>query len=423
MSPNRTIELLLASAHFFPTHGGAQLRYLRYIPGLRARGVLTRVLTGTPKLKKNAPPQPEGIPGPSGEDPAPAEEIPEGTPIQRIPLPATAGWRRAIAFNQALLRFCRQPGYRPQVLQLVSSLQPRSIFWLPQMRRLGAALVYAYTLPLKLPQNPIQRAIRRQSLRLLFDQMDSIIVNSPQMQDQLRALGVATRMEFIPNGVDLTRFRPARDAAERRAARQSLGIVDDRRKIITTVGAVHPRKGSDLLLEAWSHLAGRFPETQVFIVGLRKDLTYPKLAGFRRRIQELSAASGASERIHFPGLVRNVETYLRASDIFVFPSQREGMPNVVLEAMATGLPVLLTPFVGLAEDFGQAGREYLLAPREAQAIAANLADLLENDGLRLTLGQQARNWVRDHLSIETSLDRYAALYYELAAKAPNGARV
>ena len=121
--------------------------------------------------------------------------------------------------------------------------------------------------------------------------------------------------------------------------------------------------------------------------------------------------------------MRNVETYLRASDIFVFPSQREGMPNVVLEAMATGLPVLLTPFVGLAADFGQAGREYLLAPREAQAVAANLADLLENDGLRLTLGQQARNWVREHLSIETSLDRYAALYYELAAKAPNGARV
>jgi glycosyltransferase involved in cell wall biosynthesis len=423
MSSDRTIELLLASAHFFPTHGGAQLRYLRYIPGLRTRGILTRVLTGTPKLKKNAPPRPDGISGPPREDQAPAEEIPDGIPIERIPLPATAGWRRSIAFNQALLRFCRQPGYRPQVLQLVSSLQPRSIFWLRQMRQVGAALVYAYTLPLKLPSNPIQRAIRRQTLRLLFDQMDCLIVNNPQMQDQLRALGVAARMEFISNGVDLTRFRPARDAAERRAARQSLGIVDDRQKIIITVGAVHPRKGSDLLLEAWSQLATRFPEAHVFIVGLRKDLSYPKLADFRRRIQDLTTASGAPERIHFPGLVRNVETYLRASDIFVFPSQREGMPNVVLEAMATGLPVLLTPFDGLAEDFGQPGREYLLAPREAPAIAADLADLLKDGSLRLALGQQARKWVRDHLSIETSLDRYAALYYELAAKAPNGARV
>ncbi len=423
MSTDRTIELLLASAHFFPTHGGAQLRYLRYIPGLRARGILTRVLTGTPKLKKNAFSQPEAASGPSHESQSPAEEIPDGIPIQRIPLPATAGWRRSIAFNQALLRFCRQPGYRPQILQLVSSLQPRSIFWLPQMRQLGAALVYAYTLPLKLPTNPVQRAIRRQTLRLLYGQMDCIIVNNPQMQAQLRDLGVAARMEFISNGVDLTRFRPARDAGERRAARHSLGVFDDRQKIITTVGAVHPRKGSDLLLEAWSHLAGRFPEAHVFIVGLRKDLSYPKLANFRERLQHLCAASGAPERIHFPGLVRNVETYLRASDVFVFPSQREGMPNVVLEAMATGLPVLLTPFVGLAEDFGQAGREYLLAPRDAQAIAENLADLLENDGLRSELGEQARKWVRDHLSIETSLDRYASLYYELAAKAPNGARV
>ncbi|MDZ7598125.1 MAG: glycosyltransferase family 4 protein [Desulfobacterales bacterium] len=423
MSTDRTIDLCLASAHFFPTHGGAQLRYLRYIPGLRARGILIRVLTGTPKLKKNALSQPAAISMSAGASEPLSEEIPEGTPIQRIPLPATAGWRRSIAFNQALLRFCRQPGYHPQVLQLVSSLQPRSIFWLPQMRRLGAALVYAYTLPLKLPATPIKRAIRRQTLRLLFDQMDCIIVNSPQMQAQLRDLGVAARLEFISNGVDLTRFRPARDADERRSARRSLGIVDDRQKIITTVGAVHPRKGSDLLLEAWVHLADRFPEAQVFIVGLRKDLSYPKLADFRQRIQHLAAASGAAERIHFPGLVRNVETYLRASDVFVFPSQREGMPNVVLEAMATGLPVLLTPFVGLAEDFGQAGREYLLAPRDAQAIAVNLADLLESDRLRSELGEQARKWVRDHLSIETSLDRYASLYYELAAKAPNGARV
>jgi glycosyltransferase involved in cell wall biosynthesis len=422
MSTDHSIALSPASPHFFPTHRGAQLRDLRYIPGLRARGILKQVPTGTPKRKKSALSQPEAVSGPSSEGRSAAEEIPDGTPLQRIPLPATAGWRRSIAFNQALLRFFRQPGYRPQVLQLVSSLQPRSLFWLPQMRRLGAALVYADTLPLKLPANPVQRAIRRQTLRLLFDQMDCIIVKSSQMQDQLRGLGVTARMEFIANGVDLTRFRPARDAAERRAARQSLGISDEHQKIITTVGAVHPRKGSDLLLEAWSHLAGRFPETHIFIVGLRKGLTCPKLADFRERIQHLCSASGAPDRIHFAGLVRNVETYLRASDIFVFPSQREGMPNVVLEAMATGLPVLLTPFVGLATDFGQAGREYLLAPRETQAVGANLAALLEDEALRRELGERARNGVRNHLSIETSLDRYAALYYELAAKTPNGAR-
>ncbi len=211
MSTDHTIALSPASPHFFPTHRGAQLRY---IPGLRARGILTQVLTGTPKWKKDALSQPEAVSGPSREDRSPAEEIPDGTPIQR--------------------------------------------------------------------------AIRRQTLRLLFDQMDCIIVTSSQMQDQLRALGVAARMELIASGVDLTRFRPARDAAQRRAARQSLGISDERQKIITTVGAVHPRKGSDRLLEAWSHLAGRFPETHIFIVGLRKDLTYPKLADFRERIQHLS---------------------------------------------------------------------------------------------------------------------------------------
>ena len=114
--------------------------------------------------------------------------------------------------------------------------------------------------------------------------------------------------------------------------------------------------------------------------------------------------------------MRNVEDYLRASDMFAFPSFREGMPNVVLEAMSSGLPVLMTPFIGLSDELGRAGREYLLADHDPKSIAAVLTELIEDGGLREKLGQQARRWVENNLDIEGSLDRYAALYYELAGK-------
>jgi len=191
----------------------------------------------------------------------------------------------------------------------------------------------------------------------------------------------------------------------------------DSHKVITTVGSVVPRKGSDFLLEAWSCFAHRFPEAHLFFVGPIFDANHPELGDFRRKIEGLLAASGAADRVHFVGFIENVEDYLRVSDVFVFPSIREGLPNVVLEAMASGLPVVVTPFFGQSEDLGQPGQQYLLVERDPEALAAAIAEVLEEDGLRTTLGQRARRWVEETMDVERSLDRYAAFYRGLAEKA------
>ena len=413
MDTPEPLKLFLASAHFFPTHGGAQLRYLRYIPGLRERGIQTSVLCGTPKSKKNEQTNVNNQDSSSQDHQLLPQEIPDDLSIHRVKLPDSPGWHRSITFNQAILRYCNQPGYRPDIIQLVSSLKPGSIFWLHRLRKLGAAMVYAYTLPMQLPSNSLERFLRRLTLRKLFNSMDCIIVNSTQMQEQMSHLGVRVRLEFIPNGVDPQRFRPSSSAEERKSVRESLGI-EPNQLVITTVGAVHPRKGTDLLLEGWVNLAKRFANARLFVVGLRKDLTYPNLKQFLQRLQELLAQSGAPERVHFTGSVRNVENYLRASDVFAFPSAREGMPNVVLEAMASGLPVVLTQFDGLSAELGRAGEEYLLVERRADTLAKAISGLFESFHLRENYGKKARNWVKEHLDIERSLDRYAHLYHELA---------
>jgi glycosyltransferase involved in cell wall biosynthesis len=91
------------------------------------------------------------------------------------------------------------------------------------------------------------------------------------------------------------------------------------------------------------------------------------------------------------------------------------MGNAALEAMACAVPVVLTPFVGLPQEFGKPGREYLLAEHDPAAIAAAITILLDNRNLRLDIGNNALAWVKQTMDVERSLDRYAALYREIAA--------
>jgi glycosyltransferase involved in cell wall biosynthesis len=415
MKPDREIELCLASAHFFPTHGGAQLRFLRYLQGLRERGIHTRVLSGTPKLKKREKLRVAGESSSPENGKDLTGKLLDGIEVRRVQLPNRAGRLRSIVFNQAILDFCRQPGYRPDVLQVVSSLQPRSIPWLMWLHRLGIPVLYAYTIPVTLPSNPIRRIVRKWFWRRLYNAVDGIIANNLQLRDMMLDLGVTKRIDVIPNGVNLVQFRPPVNDDERKRLRASLGM-SPHRKVVITVGAIHPRKGSDMVLEAWTRLVKTCPDTELFLVGLRKDLSYPKLAGFRKKLEDLIADSGASDRVHFTGLVRNIEEYLRASDLFVFPSLREGMPNVVLEAMASGVCAVLTPFVGLTDDFGKPGQEYLLTERDPEALSAAMATVLTDNELRTYLAQHGRQWVETTMDVEKSLDRYATLYREMAER-------
>jgi glycosyltransferase involved in cell wall biosynthesis len=404
--------LCMASAHFYPTRGGATQRFLNYLPGLQKRGFEIRLITGTPKSKKAATLDNEvnGHNLPIGD--FLLTEKPEKIQAHRVLLPDRAGWRRSMVFSQALLNFCREPGYRPDVVQVISSFQPRSIPWIMRLRRLGIRLVYAYTIPLATPSNLFKRAIRHWAFRMLFANLDCLVVGSKMMRDLLLPLCPRTRIEVIPNGVDLVRFGPALTNQERNDIRTSLNLCAGD-KMVTTVGAVHPRKGSDLLLKAWVPLSKRFPQAHLFMIGLRKDVSYPELSEFKDKIESLVSAASAPDRIHFPGRVSNVADYLKASDVFAFPSAREGMPNVVLEAMASGLPVILTPFIGLSDDFGQPGQHYLLVERNPESLAVAMTEFLENREMSQNLGDRARALMVETMDLEKVLDRYASLYREL----------
>jgi len=280
--------------------------------------------------------------------------------------------------------------------------------------------VYAVTITSKLSKkrkSPLRRwlTLREQRNRALFNALDCITVNNATMHGLMRDMGVTSRIEIIRNGVNLQLFHPAEDRDDFTRIRESLGIRPDELMVIC-VGAVMPRKGSDLLLEAWSRVLKRIPGVHLVFVGPRKDLENPALKDFRMRLEQLISDSDAPGQVHFAGLVENVETYLHAADVLVLPSQREGMPNSVLEAMACGVPVIITPFLGLSDDLGKPGEQYLLADFSPDSLAEALCKLLQDPGLRQQLAASALQWIRHTMDLQASLDQYASLYKELAGK-------
>lgn len=416
MSSSPKHRLCLASPVFYPTYGGSQLRFMSYLPGLRERDLDVRVYTGTPHAKEMTSAE-EALHWdqyPTGEF-MPVVQV-AGTPVHRVRLPDSKGKQRTRLYNEKLLECCHHPEYRPDVLQMIGPLKPRSIPLLRQLRKMGIPMLYAVTVapPKRSKKSWFKWSQSQRAQKKLFNLLDCIVTNNEPLLDFVRQAGIRTRVEIIPNGVDLQRFHPADDPQQRQAIRGTLGIAASD-IMITTVGGVMPRKGSHLLLEAWARLAREFPTVHLVLVGPRKDLEQPGLKTFRSQLKKTISTSGAPERVHFTGLCKNVEEYQRAADIFVLPSEREGMPNSVLEAMASEVAVIVTPFKGLSHDLGTPGTHFLLCNRSAEDLSSALRLLLENPAQRSQFATQGYQWIKQTMDIDRSLDKYAALYHELAA--------
>ncbi len=343
----------------------------------------------------------------------------DNVPVERIRLPDKKGRERTSMYFNALLDVCSREAAGPVVAQLLSNLPPAVRPWIEQLNRAGIATVYSLSQFPAWSSKPAKRWLRGDGYRRVYDAFDCLVTNSPAIEAFLREIGVTTRIEYIPNGVNLARFQPVDSTSleqERAAIRASLGIPPDHR-VIATVGAVMPRKGSDLAVEAWQQTLQHHPNTHLLFIGPRSDQYDPKLAGFSRRITHLVSSSSAPAQVHFSGVVDDVESLLRASDVFVLPTKREGTPNSVLEAMATGLPVVVTRYMGLSDAIGNPGEHYQLVERNAQALGDAISALLSDPAACERWRYAGLAYIRKHMDQQVTLDRYAALYQELGAQA------
>lgn len=237
-------------------------------------------------------------------------------------------------------------------------------------------------------------------MRIFKRLVDRFICVSSEIAEQLRAVGVPeSKLIRITNGVNSAMYLPA-EAGDQLAARAALGLA--RGPMVLFSGRLAPEKGLRTLSTAWRTVQATHPDAQLVIVG----------EGPEREFLESSATPG----MRLVGKQTNVRDYLRAADVFVLPSQLEGLSNALLEAMSTALACVATPVGGTTELIANEQTGLLAAYGQSDVLATALSRALDDEQLRARLGSAARAFVVEHYSLETTAQALASLYHSLTPR-------
>ncbi len=413
-----SVNLCLATKSYYPLYAGPAVRFQRYGQGLAKRNIRMQVFTqavtdeliardgSLAEIKENKSQREEN------KKTLPLFEMVDNIPVQRAKL--SPNWRRHQMFFRDLVRYCKDQREKIDVIQILS-LNFWALPYVYQLRRMGMGTVFTHTLLGDFSSNRWRQRWQRFQRSIPFNLVDYVVVSSSSMKEQLEKFKISVPIQVIPNGVDLRRFHPISDDSVKAQLRRQLGL-NPKWDVILAIGPIVPRKGTDALVEAFTTICHEFPNAHLVLVGSRHDLNRPSLKAFHQKLQHIITTTDTKARVIFTGAVSNVQDYLQAADFLVFPSHREGMPNVVPEAMACGLPVIMTHFLGLPDEFGIPGQHYILSDWDTKRLANDIRIFLAEPSRRAGLGQAARRWVEQNLDVEKSLDDYAALYRKVNSK-------
>ena len=248
-------------------------------------------------------------------------------------------------------------------------------------------------------RNPADR--REQLFRLSIMRTAKVAMVSPQVSRKFVDSGVVPQAKaaVVRNGIPINRYVQATDEA-RSAARQTLGVPPESR-IVGSVGRLVGVKNHALLLRAIAPLCHADPALRIVLIG-DGDL--------RETLQRQARDLGIADQLLLTGERADIAQVLPAFDIFAMPSISEGHSIALLEAACTGLPTVATE-VGGNPEIVQQGRTGLLVPsQDDEALRVALGALLSDPPRRRAMGEQARTWACDTVSLDAMTTRYDALY-------------
>lgn len=238
----------------------------------------------------------------------------------------------------------------------------------------------------------------------LFLRADAFIAMSSDMRAEFEANGVpSARITTIPNSVDPTRFCSG-GAKHKAATRNALGLPADATIIVFT-GRLLRSKGVLQLTRVWTRLRHEHPRARLVIVGSGRGLMHD----CETELHTLIEAEGLRSSVLTTGFVRNVEDYLKAADIFAFPTTDEAFGISLIEAMAAGLAVVATRVGGIPDIVEPGQNGLLIDPDDEAGLEAALDRLLLDAALRTRLGAAAMATVKQRYTTEAVLGRYASL--------------
>jgi glycosyltransferase involved in cell wall biosynthesis len=268
-----------------------------------------------------------------------------------------------------------------------------------------AGMLDVWTLRQRAAKKKIALAL---AYRRMLDRAGAIHALNAHERDTVADLGFASPIEVIPNGVFLEEIERPGDPADFRAEHPALGD----RPYALFLSRLHFKKGLDILAEAWARVAPEFPEHRLVLVGPRED---DSIDDFRARVERAGVAGSVVEAGAVYGALKPAA--FRGAECFVLPSRQEGFSVAITEALALGVPAVVSRDCHFPEisEVG-AGVETSLDPED---VAGALRRVLADEGFRRRASEAGRTLVRERFTWPRIARETLALYARLT---PNTTR-
>jgi glycosyltransferase involved in cell wall biosynthesis len=252
------------------------------------------------------------------------------------------------------------------------------------------------------PAGPFTRFINRVAARALSDK---VIAVSEGVRRELEESGINPSMiTAIPNGIDLG---PYKRKSRRSPRRVDVSDGTDKREfLIGTLARLSPQKGIDTLVEAAKIVVASCPTARFVIGG-----TGPLESDLRTKIRDLRL----EPYVRMPGFVEEVPEFLAGLDLYVLPSDSEGIGLAIIEAMAAGLPVVATRVGGVPEAVVDGETGFLVPPRQPKALAQAIVRLLVDPDLAKYMGASGRARAEAMFDAKTTAEKTVGVYKDVLA--------
>jgi glycosyltransferase involved in cell wall biosynthesis len=233
-------------------------------------------------------------------------------------------------------------------------------------------------------------------------------------QSYFQALGVgveAGHVHLVPTGVDTLRFRP--EARRDGPLRRRFAIAASA-PLVGFVGRLSPEKGPDVFLSAALAVRAACPHASFVLIG-----DGPML----KQLQTFAVRFGLGDVVHFAGAQDDMPAIFNELDVAVSSSHSEAMPLAVMEAMASGLPIVACKVGGITDLVEQGVSGWLADDGDYEALAARVVELLDDAALRAEAGRAARARVVSRFAFEQTLEATTRLYAQLTAQRSEPRRI